>query len=646
MRIILASLFSLLLTRAWSNGGDNDYAITQLSPELIKNVNVVKRMEVMRYAITEKNRAVLYRKVAYTILNEQGEDWGYFSAGYDKLRSIESFEGTLYDAFGKKIKSLKKADIKDVSGADDASLADDNRVKWHSFYYKVYPYTVEYEVEIKYKGTMFSPRWMPQERPVMSVEASNLEVVCPTSNPLRYKMFNYEGEPSVTDDKNNKIYKWTVKNRTGIASEYAAPPWYETTTTVLLATERFMLEDYEGSNASWKDFGKFVYDLKKERDELPANVKQKVHEIADPVSDPKEKVKKLYEYMQQNTRYISIQLGIGGWQPFDAKFVAEKKYGDCKALSNFMYSLLKEAGIRSVYTIITASENNNYLIQDLPSSQFNHVVLFVPNGKDTTWLECTSQTVSPGYMGGGTGNRWALAIEETGGTLVRTPSYSAIENTQVRNIKATVNESGYLSALINTTYSGEQQDRLHSITNGLSKDKLMEFLKEDIELPTYDVKSFNYKEHKASLPAIDETLDLIAPNYATVSGKRFFVVPNIITRTHRKLKADDTRKLDIVLGFAFKDVDSVEIVIPEGYTVESVPQPAILDAKFGKYQASMKVEKNKIVYYRSYEHFSGRYPSKDYADLVKFYDAVYKADRSRIVLVKSETETPPAQKAF
>ncbi|MEI9946001.1 MAG: DUF3857 domain-containing protein [Chitinophagaceae bacterium] len=646
MRKLLTGLFCCVTITAWCGGGE-DYTVFTISPELMKNVNVVKRMENSRYEITEKNRAVLHYKVAYTILNEQGDNWSYYSEGYDKLRSIESFDGTLFDAMGKKIKSLKKSDIKDVSGNDDASLADDNRVKWHSFYYKVYPYTVEYEVEIRYKGTMFLPKWMPQEKSVMSVQQSNLTVISPATNPLHYKMFNYKGAPVIMDDKGNKVYTWEVKNLTGVTSEYAAPAWHELTTSVYMATEKFMLEDYEGSNANWKDFGKFVYDLKKERDALPDDVKQKVHQLTDGITDVKEKINKLYDYMQQNTRYISIQLGVGGWQPFDAKYVAAKKYGDCKALSNFMYSLLKEAGIRSVYTVIRAGDDNNYLMEDLPSSQFNHAVLFVPNAKDTTWLECTSQTTAPGYMGGGTGNRYALAIDENGGTLVKTPTYSVAENLQVRHVKASINAQGYLEALITTKYSAEQQDRLHAVTNGLSKDKLMEFLKEDIELPTYDVKSFNYKESKTAVPVIDETLDLVSDNYATVSGKRFFVVPNIITRTNRKLKAEETRKFDLVLGFEFKDVDTVEIAIPEGYTPESIPQAVKLDTKFGKYTASVKLDGTKIIYNRSYEHFSGRFPATDYADLVKFYETIYKADRSRVVLVKNESATTTTpQKGF
>lgn len=645
MKRMLTGICCLLALSVFA-GDDPDYSILNIPAELMKNANVIKRMESYRYEITEKNKATIKQKVAYTILNDGGDPWATFWEWYDRFRSIESLDGTLYNAMGKKIKSLKKSEIQDLSGSDDASLADDNRVKKGSFYYKEYPFTVEFEVEIRLKGTMFLPHWLPQERNYMSVQSCKLTVVSPSSNPLHYKMFNYRGEPTITEEKDNKVYTWEVKDMPAVEYEYAAPSWRELTTSVFLATEKFTIGDYEGSNASWKDFGRFVYDLKKDRDVLPEDVKKKVHELTDGVTDPKEKVRKLYAYMQQNTRYISIQLGVGGWQPFDANFVASKKYGDCKALSNYMYSLLKEAGIKSVYTCITSSSNDNYLLTDLPSSQFNHIILFVPDGKDTTWLECTSQTLSAGYIGGGTGNRFALAVDENGGTLVRTPKYGKEENLQLRHITATIDETGMLKAAIQTKYMAEQQDKLHYVTTGLSRDKLMEYLKENIDLATYDVTNFSYQKEQSSLPVISEKLDLVADNYATVSGKRCFIVPNIISRTYRKIKPTESRKYDLVLDFEFRDVDSTEITIPVGYATEAVPQDVKIESKFGKYSNSIKVAGNKITYYRTYEHLSGRFPPADYNELVKFYEAVYKADRNRVVLVKNEMPAATEKKAF
>jgi hypothetical protein len=340
--------------------------------------------------------------------------------------------------------------------------------------------------------------------------------------------------------------------------------------------------------------------------------------------------------MQQNTRYVSIQLGIGGWQPFDAKYVASKKYGDCKALSNYMYSLLKEIGIKSYYTLIRAGRNRGYIIPDFPAQQFNHVILCVPLQKDTVWLECTSQTLPAGYLSGFTSNRYALLIDETGGKLVRTPEYRLNDNTQLRKINAAINNEGHLTADIYTCYKAIQQDDLEGIINGLSRDKILEYLKKEIDLPTYDVSKFDYKQEKAAIPCINENLSLTASNYAQVSGRRLFINPDIMNRSDNKLKADEERKYEIELKNEYRDIDSAEIKIPPGYQPESLPQEMKIESKFGRYASSTKVLPDKIIYYRLREQYSGRFPAKDYAELVKFYEQIYKADRNKVVLIKKE----------
>ena len=76
--------------------------------------------------------------------------------------------------------------------------------------------------------------------------------------------------------------------------------------------------------------------------------------------------------------------------------------------------------------------------------------------------------------------------------------------------------------------------------------------------------------------------------------------------------------------------------ISKGYEPESIPTPVNIETKFGKYSSTTKLVGNKIFYYRLREQYSGTFPAKDYADLVKYYDSVYKADRNKIVFVKKE----------
>ncbi len=622
---------------------DGDYAVSKVAPELLKNANVVLRLEDIRFQVLSTKEAMEWNHYVITVLNENGDNWSRFVDYYDKMRDIVSVEGVLYDANGKELKKMKTKDLEDVSGVDDNSLIDDNRIKRHSFFYKVYPYTIEYNEVIRYKNTLLFPYWMPQGGEKFSVERSQYSMICPNGYKFRYRAFNYTGDPIVSIDKDNTISSWSAHDLPAILKESNSPDWNELTICVFFAPTDFQVDNYSGNMTSWQDFGKFVYALKQGRDALPDNIKSTIHQLSDGINDVKKKIQVLYEYMQKNTRYISIQLGIGSWQPFDATYVANKGYGDCKALSNYMYSILKEAGIPSYYTLIEAGRNARHILDDFPSQQFDHVILCVPLSKDTVWLECTSQTLPAGYLSDFTCDRNALLIDENGGKLVHTPKYGLNENTQIRKVTAVLDEDATLNVKSLTQYRAMQEDMLHQVVHFLSKDKVKEFLHEQLDFGTYDVNNFEYNEEKSSLPVMQESLDLTVSNYATITGKRLFIVPDIMTRSTRKLTADEKRKYDMVLHTEYRDIDSVEISIPDGYTGESIPQPVQIESKFGKYSNSLKLEGNKIFYYRTMEQYSGRFPAKDYSDMVQFYDNIYRADRNRIVLVKNSSSE---QKGF
>lgn len=631
----ILSIIALLLCTLLLKAGDGEYAVFKIDTALLKKANAVKRFEEIRFEVVDVDKARFYHKYAITILNEKGDRFANLVEYYDKLQSIVSIGGKLYDAYGQKIKSLKNSDVLDKSGTGANELADDNRIKTHNFYCKTYPYTVEYEVELKFNQTMFYPRWDPVDDEHISVVYSSMIVKLPETLDFRYKNFNI-GNPEVSAEKALKVYKWELKNFRAIELEYKSPGWPELVPYVYTAPVQFQIEGYKGNMSTWQDYGRFVYALKQERDQLPDNIKQAVHAMTDGIADPRQKIEKLYTFMQENTRYISIQLGIGGWQPFPATYVAQKKYGDCKALSNYMYSLLKEIGIKSNYTVIKAGRGGHFFVPDFPCSQFNHVILNVPLQKDTMWLECTSQTISAGYLSDFTDDRYALMIDENGGKLTRTPKYDLNKNLQVRKINAEIDASGLALINVDGYYEALQQEELHQVIKYLSNDKVKEHLNETFNLPNYELVSYDYKEVRGPIPVIKETLKLSAGNYATVSGKRLFVMPNILSKSSKKLTTDETRKYDFVEDGEYRDIDTVEIKIPAGYKPESLPKDVLIQTKYGKYGATVKVQDDKITYYRLMEQYSGRFPAAEYADIVKFFEQVYKADRNKLVFVKQE----------
>ena len=636
MRKLLSILFLSCVAAFPARAGDGEYAVSKIPPALLKNANAVIRLREEYTELQKEDKLFTREHYVITILNEEGARFSGMYEYYDKFNEIRSIEGTLYDAMGGKIKSLKSKDIEDGSGSSGNNLADDSRYKQHSFYYRVYPYTIEYTIESVKRETMFFSPWIPVRTEMISVQKSLFTVNVPAGYQLRYKPFNYSREAEIKDAGGRKIFSWNLENYEAVKKEFAAPSWKQITPVVFFAPSEFVIEDYKGTMKDWTELGKFQLSLNKGRDQLPDVLKAKVAELIRGVAGTEEKIIKLYQFLQANTRYVSIQLGIGGWRPLEASFVAGKLYGDCKALSNYMYALLKEAGIRSHYTLIKAGEGEDDLELDFPSRQFNHAILCVPLEKDSMWLECTSQTVSPGYMGGFTGNRHALLITEEGGKVVSTPSYRMNENTQIRKVKAQLSEDARLEVKARTVYSCLQQDDLQMLINSLSKDKVKEELHEKLDFATYEIDRFNYKENKSRRPTIEEELDISVSNYATITGKRLFIVPNIMTRHSRRLTPNEDRKYDVELDVEYRDTDSVEISIPAGYTAESVPPDVVLETKFGRYRSSVKIDGNRILYFRNMEHFAGKFPAKEFAELVKFYEAMYKADRAKLVLVKNE----------
>ncbi len=107
---------------------------------------------------------------------------------------------------------------------------------------------------------------------------------------------------------------------------------------VKVAAEKFSYYGHQGSYKDWKELGKWVYDdLIKSRQELPAQTIQMVNELVKGAANDKEKARRIYEFLQKKTRYISVQVGIGGFQPFAASEVDRLSYGDCKALVNYTH---------------------------------------------------------------------------------------------------------------------------------------------------------------------------------------------------------------------------------------------------------------------------------------------------------------------
>lgn len=611
-----------------------EYASNLIPDSLKQNADAVLRKESLIISITDFDKAIIKHKYVITILNEMGNYYAKYEEQYDKFNSLNDINCNMYDSNGVKIKTARKKDIYDHSNFSN-DFNTDIRAKSYSFSNNNYPYTVEFEDEQTLTGIYHLPIWKPIINTNFAVQNSSLEIETFLDYGLRFKQINLATNPIITTLNKKKNYLWEIKNIKAIEEESFMPSYNNIFPIVLLAPSKFVFDGYQGNMTTWKDLGNFNILLNKNRGILPENVKKIIHDLTDTINNIEDKTKTLYNYLQQNTRYISIQLGIGGWQPLDAAFVSEKKYGDCKALSNFMVSILKEAKIPAYYTVIKAGESvTTGLYEDFPMSNFNHIITCVPINKDTMWLECTSQTESAGYTGNFTGNRKALLISDEGGVVVATPKYEADANKSVRKVSLTIDEIGNAKIFSTTLLAGIKQNFAHNIIYNTNQEEKKKYLNNILKLPSYTVIKSDYSEKKGKIPEITEQLTIDAPSYATVTSKRLFVAPNLFNKVPA-IESNKPRQHNIFLNASFKEIDTVIIKIPIGYTLETIPQKHLISNMFFKYQSYCEFEKNTLVYYRFYEQNTNTFKQSMFNDFFSSYNEIYKADRTKLVFIKN-----------
>jgi transglutaminase-like putative cysteine protease len=608
------------------------FPIAAIPEELKKNVNAIVRQDRMTYTIFSKGKGKVHAYFAVTILNAKAKHLADFSLDYDKLSKITLLTGSVYDAAGKLIKKLKTTEIIDQSYSDGAMFSD-IRIKSVDLTQGFYPYTVEFEyiTEYNYLYNIDGSTIIPGEN--ISVENASYELIFPEELAPRYRTLNISSLPvkSTTSDGKQSLL-WRFEKLLPLKLEPYAPA-RSFLPRIMVAPSIFEYAGYEGNMSSWKQYGQWQLLLNKDRDLLPEETRVKVKTLIKGATSEEEKVRIIYEYLQSKTRYVYIGLGIGGLQPFEASVVDKMGYGDCKALSNYMVSMLKEAGIKGYYATVMAGENAPAVIPDFPSHQGNHVIVAVPNDADTLWLECTSQTNPFGYIGTFTDDRKALLITEDGGKLVNTKKYTAEQNVQSRSADVFLELSGNAKATVKTTYSGLQYED-HDLNFVLNKqDMQKKWVESTTQIPIFDIVSFSMTDQKQKIPSATVKLNLNLQQFATVNGKRIFITPNLMNRSTHVPEKVEQRKSNVHIRLEVIDNDTIRYHIPENIYPEFLPEPIKITSRYGEYESTVKLDAGSLVYTRRVKMNKGEFPADSYTELIDFYKSINKADNMKMVFL-------------
>ncbi len=618
---LLSSLFS------WAQ----DYSAFGIPDSLKQNANSVKREENITLEIIDQDRARYNVHQVYTILNRDGAENLYFRVYTNKIVSLGEVEVKVYDAIGAPLRRYRKKDL--VKQAYMTNLIDDGMYQYISIIPDSYPLTVEYNYEMLYATTYFVPDYdlNTQEE---SLQHSTLTVKVNPEVGLRFKNQQIDIKPVIGTEGKYQVYTWTVNAIPAMKKETGTARQSTRSRKVMLAVNKFRMYNTYGDMSSWKGHGQWAYDLGIGNEILAPERVEFFKTMVSNLHTDSEKVKAVYDYLQKNFRYVSIQLGIGGYKPFPAKFTDDKKYGDCKGLSFYTHAVLKSLGIKSHLALINAGYNNDPVDESFSSSGFNHMILcVVPKPKDTIWLECTSNTADFGILGSFTENRNALLLTETGGVLIKTPTSQSSSNMQSSMTQIELKADGSGKTHTQFVTKGDYREQFDRVLNDKKDDQKI-FITRDLGFKQPDeflmAKNNAARQNETSL---DLSIEKI-PQFT--AGSKMFLNRRMYSFQIPVLPKVENRNEDYFFESPYQKSDSTVYKLPEGYTIDALPEKMEKDCGYASYLSKswFDQDKKEVISVTRLILNVNRIPAAGYSSMKQFFDQILSDEKQKIVIRK------------
>ncbi len=587
---------------------------------------------------------------AYKILRPQGRDHGTVFVYLNSNRKVTSLHGWCIPAQGKdyEVKDKEAVDVS-LPKVDGGELIDDVKERLLQIPASDPGNIVGYEYEVEEHPLVLQDSWEIQSSdPVMETRYS-LEL--PAGWEYKASWLNYpEVKPSQTGNRS----QWVVNNVKAVRAEVAMPPMEGFRGRMIVS---FLPPGGPALNgfADWKQMGNWYFNLINARLDASGEIRQKVAALTASKPTQLDQMKALAQFVQQDVRYVAIELGIGGWQPHPAADVFKHRYGDCKDKSILMRSMLREIGVDS-YQVAINTERGSITPQTPAHQGFNHQIIAIklPDGVTDPSLvavihdpklgrilffDPTNDLVPFGQIGGYLQANYGLLVTPDGGELVELPKQPSSMNSVQRTGKLTLDGNGRLQGAVREIRVG---DRAHSERYALRNvTKVSDQVKPIENLLASSLSNFQIT--KASVVNLQQTdqpfgfnYEFVADNYAQMAGGLLLVRPRVLgSKARGILETKEPRQFPIEFEGPVQDVDQFEITLPPGYEVDELPPPVDVEFSFASYHSKTEAKGNVIGYTRTFEVKELSVPVSKAEELKKFYRIIANDERNTAVLKPS-----------
>jgi hypothetical protein len=605
------------------------------------DANAVVLLDDQDTIVKDNGEIVTHERIAYRILRPEGKSYAGHPVYFDTETKINSFRGWSITAKGLEYEAKEKDGFERSLGSQQEFA--DTREKVIVLPGAEVGTVIGFEYEQKRRPYLFQDYWEFQD--TVPVEKSRYTLHIPSKWEYRADWLNHaEQKPA----EQNGAFLWEVSDVPRIEQEYHEPDFHALAGRMIITL--FSDKATHRNSESWNDLGIWYSQLTAGvRDPSPA-LQAKVQELAPATLPMFERIRALSLFAQRDVRYYAIEIGIGGYRPHPAGEIFSHRYGDCKDKATVLSSMLSQIGVKSFYMPIHATRGI-YNDKTPPNSAFNHVILVIqmPEGSFPQKLSAmyehpklghllifdpTNDLVPLGQLPPYEQDSFGLLVTDAGGELLHLPVTTPDLNKIRRNAKLTLLSDGTLQGEIEEVRSGylamNGREYLQHQSQSDRKKMLEHFWGPN--LGGFQIDSFNLENEND----IDKDLVLrykfTASHYAKAAGPLLLVRPRVVGEMAGAFDVTKTRHYAYDFDAPFLRSDSVEITLPEGYSVDELPEPAKAIFPFAEYTSKAEKDGNILKYSREYRMQTTQVPVERIEQLKKLFAQINVDEKSMAVL--------------
>lgn len=569
----------------------------------------------------KSGQAEIYTGVSVTIMNARGLDYNGVVAHESGFRKIKRLKVRLLDADGKVIVEDDKKDLNKACGFGEGyELYSDICTYYKEYALQKYPYTIEYELDYEIKSLFF---WNgPVLQHYIPVRKASYRLTCPDDFAFKYKCYGFDIEPTIEREDGKTIYTWERENIPALKEIDSAPDGCPEVGRISFMAEKFTLGDAALEGADWKNVGEWQARLwesclLKDMDTLLWKP---------PVTDEKlSAARAIYEELHDNTRYVSVSIGVGGWKPDNAALTQERGYGDCKGLSALLLSRLRLAGIEA-YPVLALTRGYGLTDIDFPGIDFNHVFLISIIDGDTIWMDLTCDFCRFGDLPYSDENINVLVSTDSGGVILKTPSSRPEDNKVIKESRVFISSDGETEIDIRADYYGNygmaKKNKLENLDNDETRAYLADLLpggERKYNLRNYNVMNLSGIEQPLSI-----NLQLSGKKKVDELNHVIYINPNLLETLGSSETLDlDERGIPVDWGYPYTLQDNIVIAWDSSLVFDSIYIPPDDSVEFALARASCRIinETDSILVSLSSSFFEYALPVEQFDNFKKYRDA-------------------------